>query len=116
MARWWVASTSMCTVNLFSFNSFSNSLTLGFVKMSISPLDIKSFAMRLISKEIGRFYCSDSRNKPAHFAMYERAAENKMLGSFSFKVVPKSWYMPLCLLSVFLQRKRMLMSLFSSRV
>ena len=52
--------------------------------------------MRLISLGRAKLVSSDGKQRPALFETRDRAAENKMFGSFSLIEVPKPAYMPFC--------------------
>ena len=84
--------------------------------MSTCPRFIVSRMMRFISRGNYKLLNSLGTHKPAVLSMNERAAAKKIFGSDSLRVVPKSMYMPACLLSIFLALKRKLNSEFSSMV
>ncbi len=102
IAKWDPANTCITTENWFSLNSLKSSRILGFVKTSKFSFFNVSFAIRFISSGYDKFLFSDFARMPADFWTKLRAAENKMFGSFSLSVVPKSLYMPICFESDFL--------------
>ena len=60
--------------------------------------------------------CREGRQRPALLQTSDLAAENKMFGSLFLMEVPKPAYMPFYFAWIFMQRNRMAISLFSSRV
>jgi hypothetical protein len=84
--------------------------------MSKSYLLSTSLAILLISRGNIKLERSLGTHSPAVFTIKLLAAANMIFGSDSFKVVPKSVYIPADLLSLFLHLSKKDSSLFSSIV